>query len=81
MAGRKRTAEVRVSKKGPGRAPTAEILVDSKISASQLGALVQNITTNKAILSAAGLRACAGCKSGLDIQILDRFQEVIEVEV
>ena len=55
--------------------------MDSKVSASQLGALVQNITTNKAILSAAGLRACGGCKSGLDILIRDRFQEVIQVEV
>ncbi|HZT31210.1 MAG TPA: hypothetical protein VFA33_15075 [Bryobacteraceae bacterium] len=75
------TAEVRVSKKGPSGGPTAEILVDSKVNASQLGALIQNVTTNKAVLSAAGLRACGGCKSGLDINIRDRFQEVIQVEV
>ena len=81
MAGRKVSAEVCVSKKGPGRAPYAEVLVDSKVSASQLGALVQNITTNKAVLSAAGLRACGGCKSGLDILIRDRFQEVIQIEI
>jgi len=81
MAERKVRAEVRVSKKVAGRAPHAEVLVDSKVSASQLGALVQNITTNKAVLSAAGLRACGGCKSGLDILIRDRFQEVIQVEI
>ncbi|MGH9664230.1 MAG: hypothetical protein ACRD9L_07390, partial [Bryobacteraceae bacterium] len=74
-------AEVRVAKAGPAGKPNAQVLVDSKISAAQLGALIQNITTNKQVLTAAGLRACGGCKSGLDINILDRFQEVIEVEV
>ena len=73
--------EVRVSKKGSSGAPRAEILVDGKISASQLGALVQNVTTNKAVLTAAGLRACGGCKSGLDLNIIDRFQQVINVEM
>ena len=75
------TVEVRVSKKGPAGAPRAEVLVNSKISASQLGALVQNSTTNKAVLSAAGLRACGGCKSGLDLNIIDRFQQVVNVEL
>ncbi|MBZ5728895.1 MAG: hypothetical protein LAP87_28435 [Acidobacteriia bacterium] len=72
-------SEVRVSKTGPA-GPHAEVIVDGKITASQLGSLMQSVTTNKAVLSAAGLRACAGCKSGLDIHILDRFQEVIQVE-
>jgi hypothetical protein len=75
------TFEVRVSKKGPTSSPVAEILVDGKISASQLGALVQNVTTNKGVLSAAGLRACGGCKSGLDINIIDRYQEVVNVQL
>lgn len=75
------TVEVRVSKKGPAGRPQAEVLVNGKISASQLGALVQNVTTNKAVLSAAGLRACGGCKSGLDLNIIDRFQQVINVEL
>ncbi len=73
--------EVRVSKKGPTGGPHAEVLVDGKITASQLGALVQNVTTNKAVLSAAGLRACGGCKSGLDLNIRDRFQQTINVQL
>ena len=81
MADVKTRAEVRVAKAGANGKPSAQVLVDSKISAAQLGALIQNITTNKQVLTAAGLRACGGCKSGLDINILDRFQEVIEVEV
>ncbi len=73
-------AEVRVSKSGPSGKPRAEVIVDPKITASQIGALVQSVTTSKPVLTAAGLRACGGCKSGLDINILDRFQEVIQVE-
>src|SRR5258708_35493640 len=61
--------EVRVSKKGPTGGPHAEVLVDGKITASQLGALVQNVTTNKAVLSAAGLRACGGSKLGRELYI------------
>ncbi len=75
------TFEVRVSKRSQTGAPQAEILVDGRISAARLGALVQSVTTNKAVLSAAGLKACAGCKSGLDINIRDRFQKVINVQV
>jgi len=26
------------------------------------------------------LRACGGCKSGLDLNILDNFQDIIEVK-
>jgi hypothetical protein len=73
--------EVRVSKKGPASNPQAEILVDGKISSAQLGTLIQKVTTSKSVLTAAGLRACAGCKSGLDLNIRDRFQEVVNVEL
>ncbi len=75
------TFEVRVAKKSVTGNPHAEILVDGKISASQLGTLIQNVTTNKSVLTAAGLRACGGCKSGLDINIRDRFQEVVNVQL
>lgn len=77
----KAKAEVRVAKTGLNGRPTAEVLVDSKISAAQLAGLIQNVTTNKQILAAGGLRACTGCKSGLDILIRDRFQAVVDVEV
>ncbi len=75
------TVEVRVSKLGSAGSPRADILVDGKISASQLGSLIQNVTTNKEVLTAAGLRACGGCKSGLDINIRDRFDKVINVQL
>ena len=71
--------EVRVSKRGSTGSPEAEILVDGKITAVQLGSLIQNVTTNRAVLTAAGLKICGGCKSGLDIHIRDRFQEIVNV--
>lgn len=75
------TAEVRVSKTGSSGRPQAQVLVDPGISAANLGTLLQKVVTNEKVLTAAGLRACGGCKSGLDINILDRFQEVISVEI
>jgi hypothetical protein len=74
-------AEVRVSKKATGVQPVAQITVDAKISAAQLAGLIQKVTTDKRVLTAAGLRACGGCKSGLDIHILDRFADPIQFEV
>ena len=73
-------AQVYVSKIGPAGRPVAEVRVDSAISAHQLADVLQNVTTNGRVLSAAGLRACQGCKSGLDLTILDNYQGVIEVQ-
>ena len=73
-------AQVRVSKIGPAGRPVAEVHVDSTIGAHQLGTVLQNVATDERVLKAAGLRACGGCKSGLDINILDRYQDIIEVK-
>ena len=75
------TADVRVSKKGAGAQPVAHISVDSKISATQLAGLIQKVTTDKRVLTAAGLKACLGCKSGLDINIVDRFSDPLQFTV
>ncbi len=75
------TAEVRVSKKEAGAPPVAHISVDSKITATQLASLIQKVTTDGKVLTAAGLRACLGCKSGLDINIIDRFTDPIQFTV
>ena len=77
----KLSADVFVTAKGSTGAPTAELLVDPKVTSAQLGALVQRVATNKDILAAAGLRACGGCKSGLDINIRNRFEKIFQVEV
>lgn len=73
------SAEVRVSKRGP-TGPQAQVIVPSDISAAAVAGILQKVVTNERVLTAAGLRACGGCKSGLDINIIDRFEEVIKVE-
>ena len=73
-------AQVLVSKFGPAGRPVAEVRVNSAITAQQLGAVLQNVTTNEKVLKAAGLRGCGGCKSGLDLNILDNYTDVIEVK-
>jgi hypothetical protein len=77
----KAVAQVRVSKCGPNGHPVAEVQVAKTITAPQLGGLLQKVTTDEAILGLAGLKACLGCKSGLDINIIDLEQEVIQVGV
>ena len=70
---------VRVSKSGPSGRPVAELQVAGNVTSAQLGGLIQHVVTNERILKAAGLKVCGGCKSGLDIHIIDQG-EVINVE-
>ena len=79
MAEQKITAEVRVSKRGP-TGPHAQVIVPNNISAAAVAGIVQKVVTNERVLTAAGLKACGGCKSGLDLTIIDRFEDVINVE-
>lgn len=65
--------------KSSGGTPVAEIVVDPKTHATDLGTLVQKVTTDPKILTAAGLKACGMCKSGLNIAIIDRLPEIINV--
>jgi hypothetical protein len=73
------SADVYITAKGTPGGPSAQLAVDSKITSAQLSDLIQQVTTNKDVLTAAGLRACGGCKSGLDINIRNRFDKVIQV--
>lgn len=79
MAKARASAEVRVTKSGPAGKPVAEIIVDKNISAGDVGKLVQQVTRNKDLLRKVGLKACPSCKSGFDIWIRDRFEQVISI--
>ena len=79
MAEQKVTAEVRVSKRGL-TGPHAQAICPNNISAAAVAGIVQKVVTNERVLTAAGLKACGGCKSGLDLTIIDRFEDVINVE-
>ena len=81
MANQKGTAEIRISKTGPNGKPVAEILVDKNMNVASMGGLLQSITRNKDLLKKVGLKSCGSCKSGFDINIRDRFEEVMEVSL
>ena len=74
-------AEIRLKKKGPNGVPFAEILVGNNVSATQLSAIVQQVTRDKDLLRKIGLKGCGACKSGLDINIRDRFDHVLQVDL
>lgn len=81
MAERKMSAEIRLAKVGPNGNPYAEILVDKTFNVAELGAVIQRVTRDKNLLEKFGLRACGACKSGFDINIRDRFEQVMHVEL
>ena len=74
-------AEIRLKKSGPNGVPLAEILVDNKVSAAELGSIIQRVTRDKDLLKKVGLKGCPGCKSGFDINIRERFEHVLQVDV
>lgn len=74
------TANVYVSQIGPNGRPLAEIRVVSSVSPGSLASIVEQVVSNPAVQKAAGLAACAPCRSGLDINITDNFQEVLTVQ-
>jgi hypothetical protein len=79
MPDQRASADIRVSKQGPGGYPHAEVTVSSDISAAALASVLQKVVTDERVFTAAGLRPCA-CKSGLDISIITRFDHVINVQ-
>lgn len=76
-----KTAEIRVKKSGPNGIPAAEILVDNGVSTTQLSSIIQKVTRDKDLLKKLGLKACPACKSGLDFDIRERFDWVIQVDL
>lgn len=68
----KKRAVVHVLRAGPNGNPQAQITVDASVSSSQLGGLISKVVTNERVLGIAGLGPCGGCKSGLDINIIDQ---------
>jgi hypothetical protein len=74
-------AEIRLKKSGPNGVPLAEVLVDNKVSADDLSSIIQKVTRNKDLLRKVGLKACPGCKSGFDINIRERFEHVLQVDL
>lgn len=80
MSEKRSVAQVRVTKSLHGGHPVAEIAVEGHVSAAALGGLVDKVLNHEEVYKLAGLKACGGCKSGLDINIVDRLGPIIEVQ-
>jgi hypothetical protein len=70
-------AEIRLTKTGPHGGPYAEILVSPKATLDELIGAQKTLYTDG--LKALGLRACPSCRSGLDFNIRQQFEKVIQV--
>lgn len=74
-----RVAEIHLSKFGPNGRPTAEVFVAEGTPLKAITNVQQAIYRD--LLTRVGLKACEGCRSGLDILIRERFQDVLRVNV
>lgn len=74
-------AEVRIAKAGLNGRPTADILVDSSISADQLGKLIARVTRDKDLRRLVGLKACLSCRSGFNLNIYDQYINVLRIDL
>jgi len=65
-----------------GGRPSVSVLVDPKARLEDVaGAIQKNVTRNKDVLKKLGLVACAGCISGFDIDIRQRYDIGMTVQI
>lgn len=67
--------EVRLQKKGPNGIPSAEVLLPKELPLEKLAELQKVIVRD--FRDRLGLGACPACRSGLDLNIRRRFDDVI----
>lgn len=74
--------EIMINKAGPSGRPHATVYVDAATPLASAGATIQkNVTRNADLLKRLGLKACGACISGLDFDIRQRFEEVMQVDL
>jgi hypothetical protein len=74
--------DIMVSRVGPNGRPIATIFADEAASISAISATIEkNLTRNTDLLKRLGLKACQSCRSGFDLDIRQRFEEVMHVEL
>jgi|HubBroStandDraft_5_1064220.scaffolds.fasta_scaffold1529600_2 hypothetical protein len=72
-------AEVRVTKAGPGGKPQVQVAVPRDATPDQIAEMVRLVYISPGIYNAGGVRVCLGCKSGIDVSVVDSFPESIFV--
>jgi hypothetical protein len=81
MTDERSKVEVRVSKSGPSGRPLVEVIVDDKITPSRLAEVVNGVVTSEVVYARAGIVYHPECKSGLDVYVSGKFQDVFTVNV
>ncbi|CAG1019837.1 hypothetical protein BURC_04755 [Burkholderiaceae bacterium] len=76
-------ALVHISKVGCcGGRPSATVLVDPKAKIDDITTAIQkNVTRNRDLLKKLGLKACSACISGFDIDIRQRYDIDMNVQI
>ena len=76
-------AHILISKVGCcGGRPSVAVLVDPGAKIDDISAAIQRgVTRNADLLKKLGLKACAGCISGFDIDIRQRYDIDMQVQI
>lgn len=75
-------ADFQISKVGASGRPHVAVLIDAGVSLDKLvGSLQKEITRNVDLRKKLGLKACAACTSGMDLDIRHRFDHVLQVDL
>jgi hypothetical protein len=73
-------AEVRVTKAGPDTRPQVQVAIAPNATPNQVAAIVRAVYLSPGIYKVGGVRECLGCKSGIDVSVVESFPESIFVE-
>ncbi len=74
--------DIMLNKTGPAGRPAATVFVDPAASLTAVQATIQkSLTRNADLLKRLGLKACQACISGFDLDIRQRFEEVMHVDL
>ena len=82
MASSKTMVDIQVTKSGPSGRPAATILAPASTSLDKLIPFLQKeVTRNVDLRKKLGLKACATCISGMDLDLRHRFDHVLSVDL
>lgn len=77
------TVDVLINKEGPSGRPMVMVMASPSTSLDKLtGAIQKAVTRNEDLRRKLGLKGCPACAaSGVHLHILDRFDEVLRVNL
>lgn len=74
--------EVGIVKSGKSGIPRVTVMVEPSVSLESVNSgLLRQITRNKDLRKKLGLKACLGCISGMDFDIRNKFDEILQINL